>query len=1325
MLRTILLVSSLALASIAAAGQCAAPNFNAATSVRVGFRPLEIARGDFNGDGRTDFLIPSGNSDKLRILLGDASGVPTTIQVNFIPGRVAVADFNRDGKLDIAVTHGTFNTAFVAVLLGDGAGGFTQATDFQVPQTEGLLAADFNNDGNPDIFIGNSSTNVSRVLLGDGAGGFASSFTVVVPNNSHAAAGDFDRDGKLDLALMDGGNFVSVALGDGAGHFFSATSFTVDPTSNAIFGSLAIGDVNGDNKLDIVGVGQANGVSVLLGDSAGGFSAARSFGIGFRARAVAVGDFNRDGKADLVPVGSNTVALLPGDGAGGFGPTTNYTLNQSPVGVAVGDLDGDDKLDVVTANVPADGSFPNLGGAPEDTATVLLGDGAGKLRYASVLITGANPFSVAAGDFNGDGKPDLALANISDNTVSVLPGDGAGGFGPPASFPVGTQPRHLNTADLNGDGKLDLITANFSTSTVSVLLGDSAGGFGAPTQLSVPGFGPDNVALGDFDNDGKPDLAVAYLNSNFISIMLGNGAGGFALAANATVPFGAQQIAVNDFNGDGRSDLAVATNGGVAVLLGSGGGLGAAQFLQSNSGFSAVGADDFNGDGKADIAASLGNAVLVFTGDGQGGFSAPASFSVIDGPGSMAVADYNGDNQPDISTANVSGTVSVLLGDGAGGFAPQVTYVTPGPVPRWIVSEDFNSDGRPDLATANQGGNVVPTPNPPPGNAVVLINKCSALPLPIHGLSVSDVTVTEGDSGTTNATFTVSLSAASSKTVAASFYAAPQEALRGSDYDAALGRVTFAPGVTSQTVTVPVKGDALDEFDETFLLLLTHPLNAKVVAQGRGTILDDDPPPAASIDDVTLSEGDVGTKQATFNVSLSAASGKTISISYATADGSATAGTDYQATAGTVTFSPGQTTRTISVAVNGDTSIEPDETFFVNLSAPVNVTPADAQGQGVIRDDDTPVLQFSQATYPASEGGHFVTVVVTRSGGPTLAVDVDYATSDGTATERKDYAAALGTLRFAAGEASKSFDVLITDDAYQEQDETINLTLSNPSGVAVLGTQPTATVVIAANDNPPPTSNPIDGSSNFVRQHYHDFLGREPDAAGLVFWTNEIESCGVDAGCREVKRINVSAAFFLSIEFQQTGYLAYLAHKAAFNDLQVKPVPITWEEMLKDIQVLGNGVIVGADGWEQRLEQNKRSYFALLAASQRFTTLYPQSMTAAQFVDALNVNVGGALSQSERDALVNGLQSGAMTRAQVMRAAAEDSDLSRAEFNKAFVLMQYFGYLRRNPDDLPDHDFVGWQFWLSKLSVFNGNFIQAEMVKAFISSDEYRKRFGQ
>ncbi len=169
---------------------------------------------------------------------------------------------------------------------------------------------------------------------------------------------------------------------------------------------------------------------------------------------------------------------------------------------------------------------------------------------------------------------------------------------------------------------------------------------------------------------------------------------------------------------------------------------------------------------------------------------------------------------------------------------------------------------------------------------------------------------------------------------------------------------------------------------------------------------------------------------------------------------------------------------------------------------------------------------------------------------------------------------------------------------------------------------------------------------------------------------------------------------------------------------------VRFREFLLDAQQISGGVIVLQPGWEQVLENNKQIYATEFVQRPRFTTAFPANMSAAQFVDTLNANAGNPLSTSERDQLVNDLISNAKTRAQVLRAVAEDSDLVSAEFNRAFVLMQYFGYLRRNPDDPQDSNYTGYDFWLTKLNQFNGNYINAEMVKAFISSIEYRQRFG-
>ena len=258
--------------------------------------------------------------------------------------------------------------------------------------------------------------------------------------------------------------------------------------------------------------------------------------------------------------------------------------------------------------------------------------------------------------------------------------------------------------------------------------------------------------------------------------------------------------------------------------------------------------------------------------------------------------------------------------------------------------------------------------------------------------------------------------------------------------------------------------------------------------------------------------------------------------------------------------------------------------------------------------------------------------------------------------------------------------------------------------------------------------NPIGDTAFFVRQHYVDFLGRQPDSSGFVFWTNDIFNCGVDSPCNEVHHINVSAAFFLSIEFQGTGNLVYKMWKAGFGNVAGTPVAVRRANFIADkqtIQSTPNQVIVNQGDWANQLEQNKQAF--ALAFVQRAG--FPTSTDPTTFVNTLFANAGVTPTSAERTAAINAFNNaggGNAGRAAALRSVVDSASVSNGLFNESFVLMEYFGYLQRDPDAAPEQnrDYSGFQFWLNKLNAFGGNYINAEMVKAFITSTEYRARFG-
>jgi hypothetical protein len=448
--------------------------FRRAEDLRSGGGPVTI--GDFNGDGIPDLVRYDGS-----VLLGNGDGTFRRVYELEVDGYFVVGDFNGDGQQDLVVPAGSDT---VSILLGHGDGTFVRTPDFAVgggPQC--VVVGDFNGDMLPDLAVANAGVagkgNTVSILLGNGDGTFQAARDFQTgPGPTSVVLGDFNGDKILDLAVANTGNYtrlnttVSILLGNGDGTFQRARDFRAGEGPS----SIAVGDFNGDEILDLAvanggNAGTGNTVSVLLGNGDGTFQVARDFRVGrptYRAvgpSAIVAVDLNRDSVLDLAVVNeySSDASILLGNGDGTFEPALNYGVGPGPRSVAVGDFDGDGVPDLAVAN------------KSPGTVSILLGNGDGTMRAVRNFWVARGPSSVAVGDFNGDGLQDLAVANGGYNgppgtTVSILLGNGDGTFTSAQFFGVGKNPSSVAIGDFDGDGRPDLVLANLDSKTVSVLI---------------------------------------------------------------------------------------------------------------------------------------------------------------------------------------------------------------------------------------------------------------------------------------------------------------------------------------------------------------------------------------------------------------------------------------------------------------------------------------------------------------------------------------------------------------------------------------------------------------------------------------------------------------------------------------------------------------------------------------------------------------------------------------------------------------------------------------------------------------------------------------
>ena len=495
------------------------------------------------------------------------------------------------------------------------------------------------------------------------------------------------------------------------GQFVQAPQYPVGSAPEAV----AVGDFNGDGKLDVaVANFNGNSVTVLLGNGDGTFRAAPDCtsssaycATDSGPKGIATGDFNGDGKLDIAVTnwGSSTLSVFLGNGDGTFQSKIDFQTGNQPWGIAVGKLAGNDNLDIVVTN--SGDNIPNVG--------VFIGSGTGVPWTLATQVkynTGTNPVSVAIGDVNGDGYPDLVVANDNTfDTVSVIFGKGNGLFQGDAQFSIGAPAVSIALANL-GNGYPDIVVAVEDQTTkvnaVDVLIGDGTGSFAPYVQYST-GLFPTGLAVGDFNGDGNLDVAVSNSEGNTITVHWGAGDGTFQGQVNVGTGGNPYAVAAADFNNDGATDL-VAVNyaaGSVSVILSNGNSdsFQARQDYAAGSDPVSIAAADFNGDGKPDLVVGNygANTVSIEFGNGDGTFQAPTPSTTYAAgtPRALAVADFNGDNIQDIAVADYgSNTVSILLGQPGGTFSA-ATKVSVGSEPVSVAVGDFNGDGIPDLAVAN------------------------------------------------------------------------------------------------------------------------------------------------------------------------------------------------------------------------------------------------------------------------------------------------------------------------------------------------------------------------------------------------------------------------------------------------------------------------------------------------------------------------------------------------------------------------------------------------------------------------------------------------
>jgi hypothetical protein len=758
--------------------------FATSTTCLVGNGPTWVTATDVNSDGKVDLISVNWADNSLTVLTNNGGGgfvSSSTCAVGSYPTELAAADVNKDGKVDLVCVNGGDNT--LTVLTNAGSGHFALASTLNTTGSSlSVTAADVNGDGRPDLIYGNSQGNALTVVTNDGSGGFVASGTYTAGNMPiYVTAADVNGDGKVDLIEANqGDNTLTVLTNNGSGGFVVSGTYAAGVYPE----SVTAADVNGDGWVDLISANQnGNTLTVLTNNGSGGFVLASTLNGGNGPRSVVAAYVNGDNKLDLICAnsGGNTLSVLTNATPfpppvppviTSFTPTSAFAgsnviisgLNFSPVASnnivyfgAVRATVTSASTTSLTVTVPVGATFApiteTINGLTAYSRQPFLPTfpGGGILGSSSfgpqlVLGGGNGPSRVAFGDMDGDGKPDVVVANVYDGSIWIyrnISTNGAlttGSLAPPVIFTIGggrDSTWGLALADTDGDGRLDIVVGNRNLNMVSIFQNFSTPGnlttnsFGARVDYPVAGA-PFDVRVADFDGDGRPDIVVVDEASNMISVLRNIGSDGaitsnsFAVPVNFAVGSSPGFLAIADLDGDGKPDVVVGngndSNNAVSVLrnISTAGNISFAPTVYF-PGFqsSQVAIADVDGDGKPDLiigSSSSGQAVSIYRNTSSPGnittnsFAPHVDYSVGGWGNSVAVADLDGDGKPDVLVTtqlpshlslfrNTSSVGTISLGsriDLAAGYNPN-----------GLAIGDLNGDGRPDIVFGNSYDNTI------------------------------------------------------------------------------------------------------------------------------------------------------------------------------------------------------------------------------------------------------------------------------------------------------------------------------------------------------------------------------------------------------------------------------------------------------------------------------------------------------------------------------------------------------------------------------------------------------------------------------------------